>query len=159
MNSTISLNRITYEMNKSLNNISSSIPNSFINQNDTTSNLKFGQTHNCYQNLLSRYLTLKSDLEKILKAKRNNEMLLIQQKSEEKLNILSELRKENDILFEKINEQIEKNKKLYYDNNQLYKQIGMKKEENKKLEDQLFQQEKIITQLSYEKDEMEKKNI
>ena len=46
-------------------------------------------------------------------------MLLIQQKSEEKLNILSELRKENDILFEKINEQIEKNKKLYYDNNQL----------------------------------------
>ena len=128
MNSTLSPNRITYELNKSFNNKSSSFHTSFIEQKDTISNLKLkifekGQNRSCYNNLLTRYETLKADLEKILEAKRKNEMILIHQKNEEKLNLVSQLKKENDILFAKINEQIEKNKKLYYENNFLYKQV------------------------------------
>ena len=122
MNRSISPNRITYELNKSSNNISTSFHTSFLSQNDTISNLKLqvfekGQSRQDYQNLLSRYHILKSDLEKIAKAKHNNELLLNRQKNEEKNFLISKLKSENDILFEKINEQIEKNKQLYNDNN------------------------------------------
>ena len=160
MNRSISPNRITYELNKSSNNISS-FHNSFISQQDTISNLKFqifekGQNKQDYQNLLSRYHILKSDLEKLSKTKRNNEILLNEQQNEEKNILISKLKNENDILFEKINLQIAKNKKLYYDNNLLYKEIGIQYCENEELKEHISNQEKIITKLSYEKDELEK---
>ena len=130
MSRSISPNRITYELNKSSNNISTSFHTSFLSQNDTISNLKLkvfekGQSRQDYQNLLSRYHILKSDLEKITKAKKNNEILLNNQENEEKNYLISQLKNANDILFEKINAQIAKNKKLYYENNLLYKEIGM----------------------------------
>ena len=161
MSRSISPNKITYELNKSSNNISSSFHNSFLSQQDTISNLKLqifekGQNRQDYQNLLSRYHILKSDLEKIKKAKYNNERLLNRQENEEKNIIISKLKNENDILFEKINAQIAKNKKLYYENNLLYKEIGMKHCENEDIQDQISQQEKFISKLSYEKDEIEK---
>ena len=161
MSRSISPNRITYELNKSSNNISTSFHTSFLSQNDTISNLKLqvfekGQSRQDYQNLLSRYHILKSDLEKITKMKKNNEILLNNQENEEKNFLISQLKNENDILFEKINAQIAKNKKLYYENNLLYKEIGMTCCQNEELKEQISEQEKLIGKLSYEKDEMEK---
>jgi len=161
MRRSISPNRITYELNKSSNNISTSFHTSFLSQNDTISNLKLqvfekGQSRQDYQNLLSRYHILKSDLEKITKAKKNNEILLNNQENEEKNYLISQLKNANDILFEKINAQIAKNKKLYYENNLLYKEIGMECCQNEELKEQISQQEKLIGKLSYEKDEIEK---
>ena len=161
MNRSLSQNRVTYELNKSSNNISSSFHNSFISHQDTISNLKLkifekGQNRQDYQNLLSRYHILKSDLEKISKSKRNNEILLNEQENEEKNIMISKLKNENDILFEKINAQIAMNKKLYYENNLLYKEIGIKYCEKDDLKEQISNQENIITKLSYEKEEIEK---
>ena len=90
MSRSISPNRISYELNKSSNNLSSSFHTSFLTHQDTISNLKIkvfekGQNRQDYQNLLSRYHMLKSDLEKISKAKRNNEILLNEQQNEEKI--------------------------------------------------------------------------
>ena len=161
MRRSISPNRITYELNKSSNNISTSFHTSFLSQNDTISNLKLqvfekGQSRQDYQNLLSRYHILKSDLEKITKMKKNNEILLNNQENEEKNYLISQLKNANDILFEKINAQIAKNKKLYYENNLLYKEIGMTCCQNEELKEQISQQEKLIGKLSCEKDEIEK---
>ena len=161
MSRSISPNRITYELNKSSNNISTSFHTSFLSQNDTISNLKLqvfekGQSRQDYQNLLSRYHILKSDLEKITKAKKNNEILLNNQENEEKNYLISQLKNANDILFEKINAQIAKNKKLYYENNLLYKEIGMTCCQNEELKEQISEQEKLIGKLSCEKDEIEK---
>ena len=128
---------------KSSNNISSSFHSTFISQQqDELSNLKLqvfekGQSRKDYQNLLSRYHILKSDLEKIAKAKHNNELLLNRQKNEEKNFLISKLKSENDILFEKINEQIEKNKQLYNDNNYLYKEINLLHCENEEMKEQI----------------------
>ena len=162
MSRAISPSRITYQINKSSNNISSSFHTTFISQQqDELSNLKLqvfekGQSRKDYQNLLSRYHILKSDLEKIAKAKHNNELLLNRQKNEEKNFLISKLKSENDILFEKINEQIEKNKQLYNDNNYLYKEINLLHCENEEMKEQITQQENYISKISLEKEELEK---
>ena len=162
MSRSISPPKITYQLNKSSNNITSSYQTSFISQQqDIISDLKLkvfekGQSRKDYQNLLSRYHILKSDLEKILKAKRNNELLLDRQKNEEKNNLISKLKTENDILFEKINEQIEKNKKLYSENNLLYKEINILHCKNEEKKEQISQQENYISKLSSEKEGLEK---
>ena len=161
MSRSISPNRITYELNKSSNNISTSFHTSFLSQNDTISNLKLqvfekGQSRQDYQNLLSRYHILKSDLEKITKEKKNNDILLNNHENEEKNYLISQLKNANDILFEKINAQIAKNKKLYYENNLLYKEIGIACCQNEELKEKISEQEKLISKLSYEKDEIEK---
>ena len=162
MSRSISPPKITYQLNKSSNNTTSSYQTSFISQQqDIISDLKLkvfekGQSRKDYQNLLSRYHILKSDLEKVLKAKRNNELLLDRQKNEEKNILISKLKSENDILFEKINEQIEKNKKLYRENNLLYREINILNCQNEEIKEQITQQENLISKISSEKDQLEK---
>ena len=151
---------MTYEVNTT-----SRTPyrNSLIEQ-DILSNLKGQvfekcQNHQNYENLLLKYHKLQDDLEKLIQMRNQYEISLRQQQSDKNNLLISELKKENDNLFNKLNEQIAINNKLYNENNNLYKELESKRIENNNLEEEIYRQEDLLRRLAFEKDEIEKKYI
>ena len=155
----VSPNSATYELSNSL----SSYNNSTCDQ-DMLSNLKIqvfakDQDKKDFQNLLSQYKNLQAEIAKISDQKKQHEMSLAQLESDERNNIIIDLKNKNENLFNELNEKIALNKKLYNENNKLFQELEAQTSQGDALQDQIVEQEEMIKRLSSDKETIKSKVI
>ena len=110
-----------------------------------------------YQNLLSIYNKLQEDFAKISEQKRLNEIALSKLVTDERNNSIIKLKKDNEILFNEINKNIDVNQKLYTENNKLFHELENIIGEGNNLHVQIHQQEEKIKLITHDKDEIKNK--
>ena len=155
----ISPNSTTYELANSCNSFKNNCC-----EHDVITNLKVqvfakDQNKKNFQNLLSMYHKLEEDIAKISDQKRKYEIALEQLESDNKNNVIIDLKNKNENLFNELNEKIALNKKLYNENNKLFQELETKTCECEHLHAQMHEQEELIRKLNCDKDEIKNKVI
>ena len=155
----ISPNSTTYELANSCNSLNNSCC-----EHDVITNLKVqvfakDQNKKNFQSLLSMYHKLEEDIAKISDQKRKYEIALEQLESDNKNNVIIDLKNKNENLFNELNEKIALNKKLYNENNKLFQELETKTCECEHLHAQIHNQEELIRKLTSDKDEIKNKVI
>ena len=155
----ISPNSTTYELANSCNSLNNSCC-----EHDVITNLKVqvfakDQNKKNFQSLLSMYQKLEEDIAKISDQKRKYEIALEQLESDNKNNVIIDLKNKNENLFNELNEKIALNKKLYNENNKLFQELETKTCECEHLHAQIHNQEELIRKLTCDKEEIKNKVI
>ena len=109
-----------------------------------------------YSDLMSKYRRLDSEYQLLQESKIRLEYEL-KQKTEQNNQIISQLRTQNENIYNEINDKDYTNKRLIYDNNNIFKQIEDKKFEYGTLLNKVNGNETAINQLTIDKTEGEQK--
>ena len=148
----ISPNSTTYELANSCNSY-----RKIVCEPDTLTNLKVevfakDQDKKNFKTLLSSYHKLEEEIAKISEQKRINEIAIDQFDSDNKNNIIIDLKKKNEDLFNELNKKIDIN-------NKLFQELEARTAEGENLHSQIYEQEEIIRKLTCDKEEIKKKVI
>ena len=109
-------------------------------------------------NLLSMYHNLEEEIMKISEEKKKYELDLNRLESDERNQIINDLKIKNENLFNELNERIDMNKKLYNENNKLFQELEIQAVQIENSHKQICSQEETIKRLKFSKEEI-KNNI